>query len=60
MAADVIEAAQLPIETAYENQRFANHFGGEEISWIRNLAGMADDLPGAAENLISLDVKYLG
>src|SRR5580698_9224766 len=51
MPANVIEPAQLAIESANKQQRLANQLGREEISRMRDLAGMPDDLPGAGKDL---------
>ncbi len=60
MATHVVKAAQLSIESADQDQRFADYFGGEEISRVRDLAGVTDDLPCAREDLLLLYLKYLG
>lgn len=58
MATHVIEAVDFSIFGARDQQRFSGQFGGEVIAGICNLANVADELPGAREDLLLFDRKY--
>ena len=54
MTADVIEAAELFIGTANDEQGLAHELSGEVIAGLGDPFVVSDDLPGAGEDLVLL------
>ncbi len=50
MTADVIEAAQLTLRAAHQQQRFAQKLGGKKVARLRQLFTMSNHLPRTCED----------
>ena len=54
MPADVVKTSQNSVDSSHEHQRLTDELGGEEVTWIRDLCGVAYDLPRAREDFLFL------